>query len=200
MRKTAKRSRGRSRSEARNPIEHMLTPRRARLLGTPQELAGHRGRLRAAPARFFGYLRDERGLRPATSCTTSINSAPSRRYRRAGQALRDLRELAPAVLSEDSSRRATHLGRTSAARSLRGPASLSPLPCTVSSLIPRDLSACVESPRAYRLSTCRGRSAWDEVRRMLEAVDRRTAAGKRDYADPPAAGHVRAYAGRRSPR
>ena len=45
-----------------------------------------------------------------------------------------------------------------------------------------DLSGCVEKPRSYRLSSLPRSIAWDDVRRMLEAVDRRTVAGKRDYA------------------
>jgi integrase len=49
-------------------------------------------------------------------------------------------------------------------------------------LIKKDLSNCIEKSRNYRLSTLPRSVAWDEVRRMLEAVDRRTAAGKRDYA------------------
>ena len=49
-------------------------------------------------------------------------------------------------------------------------------------LIARDLSLCVEMSRSYRLSSVPRSIAWDDVRRMLEAVDRRTAAGRRDYA------------------
>src|SRR5206468_8432742 len=46
----------------------------------------------------------------------------------------------------------------------------------------RDLSSAVERPQTYRLSNIPRSIGWDEVRRMLEAVDRRTPKGKRDYA------------------
>jgi integrase len=49
-------------------------------------------------------------------------------------------------------------------------------------LIDRDLSTVVELPRTYELSNLPRSISWDEVRRMLEAVDRRTATGRRDYA------------------
>ena len=49
-------------------------------------------------------------------------------------------------------------------------------------VIARDLSAVIETPRKYRLSNVPRSINWDEVRRMLEGVDRRGAVGKRDYA------------------
>ena len=45
-----------------------------------------------------------------------------------------------------------------------------------------DLGATVGSPQAYRLATIPRSITWDEVRRMLNAVDRRSVGGKRDYA------------------
>jgi site-specific recombinase XerD len=49
-------------------------------------------------------------------------------------------------------------------------------------LIPRDLRPAVEAPRTYRLAALPRSISWDEVRRLLEVVDRRTPLGKRDYA------------------
>jgi len=46
----------------------------------------------------------------------------------------------------------------------------------------RDLSQQIESPRHYRLANLPRSISWDEVRQMLETVDRRTPAGKRDFA------------------
>jgi integrase len=45
-----------------------------------------------------------------------------------------------------------------------------------------DLSGTVEMPQVYRLADVPRSITWDEVRRMLEAVDRRSAVGRRDYA------------------
>ena len=49
-------------------------------------------------------------------------------------------------------------------------------------LIRRDLSSSVDSPKRYRLAEIPRSISWTDVGRMLEAVDRRTAVGRRDYA------------------
>jgi len=54
--------------------------------------------------------------------------------------------------------------------------------CYRQQVISKDLSAAVEMPQFYRLADVPRSITWDEVRRMLEAVDRRTALGRRDYA------------------
>jgi integrase len=46
----------------------------------------------------------------------------------------------------------------------------------------RDLSGAVGIPQVYRLDDLPRSITWDEVRRMLEAVERRTIRGRRDYA------------------
>ena len=45
-----------------------------------------------------------------------------------------------------------------------------------------DLESALESPQTYRLADVPRSLTWDEVRRMLTAVDRRTILGRRDYA------------------
>jgi integrase/recombinase XerD len=54
--------------------------------------------------------------------------------------------------------------------------------CHRQRVIAEDLSGAVEIPQVYRLADVPRSITWDEVRRMLEAVDRRTARGQRDYA------------------
>jgi site-specific recombinase XerD len=49
-------------------------------------------------------------------------------------------------------------------------------------LVNRDLAPAVESPRNYRLSEVPRSISWEDAGRMLDAVDRRHAMGKRDYA------------------
>lgn len=49
-------------------------------------------------------------------------------------------------------------------------------------MVAKDMSVCVEMSRGYRLSGVPRSISWDDVRRMLDTVDRRTAAGRRDYA------------------
>jgi integrase len=49
-------------------------------------------------------------------------------------------------------------------------------------VVGRDLARSIEPPQVYRLAELPRSISWDEVRRMLEAVDRRTPVGRRDYA------------------
>jgi site-specific recombinase XerC len=50
------------------------------------------------------------------------------------------------------------------------------------SVIIGDLARSIELPQVYRLAELPRSIGWDEVRRMLEVVDRRTSVGRRDYA------------------
>jgi integrase/recombinase XerD len=165
--------------EARNPVEQMLG----------LVLAGFRGRPRGGPAvqpfatqagNFFEYLRQERGLREESVRHYAHHLQPFEAY--LGQLdLRDLRALSPAIVGAFVTERSQRLGRTSV-RDLCGVLRVFLRYLAREQLIDRDLSQAVESPRAYRLATLPRSITWDEVRRMLEHVDRRTTAGKRDYA------------------
>jgi integrase/recombinase XerD len=50
------------------------------------------------------------------------------------------------------------------------------------SLMPRDLSQAIESPRRYRFANLPRSISWTDLERMLQSVDRRNAVGRRDYA------------------
>src|SRR5437763_1923624 len=54
--------------------------------------------------------------------------------------------------------------------------------CYREGITARDLSGAVGIPQIYRLNDVPRSITWDEVRRMLEAVERRTIRGRRDYA------------------
>jgi site-specific recombinase XerD len=54
--------------------------------------------------------------------------------------------------------------------------------CHREGITSRDLSGAVGTPQVYRLDDVPRSISWDEVRRMLEAVERRTIRGRRDYA------------------
>ena len=165
--------------EARNPIEQMLGLVVPGFLGRgrarwPQEpLAGRAGA-------FFEYLRVERGLRDASVRLYRHHLAQFDAYLRT-IGIVELQALSPAVLGAFVAECSRRLGRTSL-RNLCGILRVFLCYLARQRLIGKDLSASVESPQAYRLSTIPRSITWDEVRRMLEAVDRRTAAGKRDYA------------------
>jgi len=52
--------------------------------------------------------------------------------------------------------------------------------CCRERIVGRDLRDAVEMPRVYPMAVVPRSIAWDEVRRMLEAVDRRTVRGRRE--------------------
>jgi integrase/recombinase XerD len=129
---------------------------------------------------FFAYLRDERGLRE-----TSIQHY--RHFLRRFEAYLgriscgELRALSPPIIgafiteSADDFGRRLMIGLCSALRVfLRY--------LQREGIVKRDLSRGIESPQVYRLADLPRSIGWDEVRRMLEAVDRRTPVGRRDYA------------------
>jgi len=138
---------------------------------------------------FFGYLREERGLQENTIAQYGFF------LRRFGAylthiGLSDLRELSPVILSgfiADARREPGSAGSGN-------PMSASLIGGLCSRLrvflrylyreqaVTRDLSSTVESPQTYRLSDIPRSISWDEVRRVLDVVDRRSVVGQRDYA------------------
>jgi integrase/recombinase XerD len=165
-------------SEARGPIEQMLR------LVLP-DFAG-RGRSRralpfesSAPG-FFPYLRDERGLR-ATSIEHYRHFLTRFACYLGRIGVQDLGTLAPTVVSAFVTDQSPSLGRTSM-RDLCGTLRVFLRYLQREGVVRTDLGATVESPQAYRLVSIPRSITWDEVRRMLDAVDRRSGAGKRDYA------------------
>ena len=165
-------------SAARVPVEQMLallipqfSPRRRTPPPTPF--------IESAPG-FFEYLRDERGL---AEVSIKLYAAHLRRFQTYLERidLHELGALSPTVLSAFT---------TDASRDLaKGP--LSGLCGHVrvflrylhrERVLPRDLSASVDCPRVYRLSSIPRSISWDEVQRLLEVVERRAPIGKRDFA------------------
>ena len=133
----------------------------------------------AAPG-FFEFLRRERGLRDTTLV----------QYRHGLQRLQDylhevdrrlLPDLSPAVVSAFI----TATGKIIGKRSVQGLCSILKVFFRYLyrvGLMTRDLSKAIESPRRHRFANLPRSIAWSEVERMLKEVDRRNAAGKRDYA------------------
>jgi integrase/recombinase XerD len=165
--------------EFRGPIEQMLGV----VLANYEGAGRHRREAPfgvAAPG-FFEYLVAERGLRP-----TSVNG-----YRHhldrfesylARIGARDLNELSPAILSAFIAERSgAGLARTTV-RGTCGALRVFLRFCHREGVVGRDLSDAVDWPQAYRLSTVPRSISWDEVRRVLDGVDRRTPVGKRNYA------------------
>jgi len=166
------------RAEAHAPVHQLLrlvlvVPGKQRALGDSWPFQDW------APG-FRDHLTRERGLSPETIRGYGYHLLRFESYlRRRG--LRDLAQLSPALLSgfmmEDAQRLSigTLHGRCSTLRALLRYARRE-------RICPADLSRVVERPRSYRLSGIPRSISSDEVVRVLSAIDRDTAVGKRDYA------------------
>lgn len=165
-------------NEIRDPIRQMLR------LALEGRIATHRRQkpypFTAEVPTFLEYLRTERGLRESTvrHYLYSLN--------RVGDYLKrigviSLRELSPPLLGSFVVDTAPTLSRSSR-RDLCGELRVFLKFCYREQIIAKDLSTAVQMPQIYRLADVPRSITWDEVRRMLETVDRRTAQGRRDYA------------------
>ena len=129
---------------------------------------------------FERHLLAERGLRPASvqryaNCLRKFSS----HLEQVGA--KSLTELSPALLASFAIEAAPSLSRA-ATHDLCGTLRVFLRYCHRERIISEDLSAAVDTPRRYRLTAVPRAITWDEVRRMLEAVDRRMPCGRRDYA------------------
>lgn len=130
---------------------------------------------------FFEYLVAERGLRPDTLDHYRHYLHRFEAYL-AGIGVRTLDELSPALLSAFVAERAgSGLAKTSI-RDTCGVLRVFLRYAHREGLLRSELAKTVEWPQVYRLSTIPRSIAWDDVGKVLGAVDRRTAGGKRDYA------------------
>lgn len=165
--------------ETRGPIEQFVR------LMIP-EFQGH-GRTRykvrpfaiVAPG-FFHYLRDERGLRDASIEHYHHHLKPFEAYLHRIE-LTDLVTLSPVVLSSYLTETSRGIAKTSL-RDRCGVLRVFLRYLHREGLVRHDWSATIEAPQRHRLSGIPRAVTWDEVRRMLDTVDRRTVVGRRDYA------------------
>ena len=129
---------------------------------------------------FFTYLAEERGLRPATILAY-------RHYLSRLEAFligvgATVPELSPTLLSAFVTERSRAGLVKSTVRDTCGVLRVFLRYAHREGVVRRDLSDAVEWPQVYRLSTVPRSITWAEVGTMLAVVDRRTPAGKRDYA------------------
>ena len=129
---------------------------------------------------FLAHLRDERGLRPATEVSYCRFLRHLEDYLNEIKA-RSINDLSPTILSAFVTARSNGWGM-SMVGGLCGVLRVFLRYLFRERLVTQDLSQSIESPRKYRLSTIPRSISWAEVERMLAAVDRRSASGKRDYA------------------
>jgi len=163
----------------RNPIQRMLRLAVPGYTGLGRSRKPENPFAERAP-RFFDYLREEKGLRD-----TSIQHY--RHYLRQFASylqrieLKDVEHVSPAVLSgfvADYGQRVARSGLRNACGALR----VFFRYLHRQGVLKKDLSKVIEYPQPFRLSGIPRCISWDDVRRVLELVDRRTPTGKRDYA------------------
>jgi integrase/recombinase XerD len=164
--------------EARNPVRQML---HLSIEGRVAAVRTHSSFPfeEEAPG-FLRYLREERGLREETIYHYGHRLNGFADFlRRSG--VKSLTDLSPALLASFVVDTAPKLARTGK-RDLCGVIRVFLRFCHRQQVIGKDLSGAVEMPQAYRLADVPRSITWEEVRRMLEVVDRRTPLGRRDYA------------------
>jgi len=165
--------------EVGGPIEQMLR------VVLPGSVPDRLSRCKAEPFRrqapgFFAYLRDERGLREASVHHYIFYLRVFESYLERTK-LRRLRDLSPALLSAFVAERAITLGKCGV-RDACGTLRVFLRYLHRERHVSRDLSAAVERPRSYRFSNIPRAVTWDEARRVLKSVDRRSPTGRKDYA------------------
>jgi integrase/recombinase XerD len=136
--------------------------------------------LRSEAPGFVDYLRSERGLNEITIYAYRNHLKEFADYlHQAGVA--SLSELSPALLASFIVDRAPRMAPRTR-RDLCGHLRVFLRFCHREAITKRDLSGAVGMSQVYRLNDVPRSITWDEVRRMLEAVERRTIRGRRDYA------------------
>ena len=165
--------------EIRGPVEQMLsvvlpdfepTGRRRH----PQPFA-------EVTPRFFDYLTDERGLRPASVDQYRFHLDRFEAYLHKIGVAR-IKDLSPTVLSAYVVERASTGLARSTVRDGCGVLRVFLRYAHREGVVPADLSNAIGWPQVYRLSTIPRSISWDDVNRVLAGVDRRTPVGRRDYA------------------
>lgn len=163
----------------RNPIRQTLQIAIPGYVGMGRKRKPENPFCKRAP-HFFEYLRVERGLRESTiECYLHYLRQFSEYLDRIG--VRDVRQLSAPVLSGfavDYRQRVKWEGLRNACGVVR--VFLRYL--HREGVLARDLSDAVEAPQRFRLAGVPRSITWDQVRAVLDGVDRRSATGKRDYA------------------
>jgi integrase/recombinase XerD len=164
--------------EVRRPIEQMLS--RVVPGFEPSGRPHHAQPFADVVPRFFDYLEEERGLRPAS--VRSYRHHLDRFEAYLARVGAGVHELSPALLAAFVTERAgLGLAKTTVREGCGVLRVFLRYACR-EGVLHRDLSDTVEWPQAYRLSTIPRSITWAEVERVLAGVDRRTPCGKRDYA------------------
>ena len=165
--------------EVRGPVEQMLAVVLAGF--EPTGRPRHAWPFADVVPGFFDYLVEERGLRPASVLGYRHHLERFEDYlQRIGVAT--LQELSPAILSAFVIDRAGAGLAKSTVRDSAGALRVFLRYLHREGVLGSDLSDAVGWPQVYRLASIPRSISWAEVNRVLAGVDRRTGAGRRDYA------------------
>lgn len=129
---------------------------------------------------FFSSLREERGVRETTLIGYRRHLRRFETYL-AEIGLRELHAISPVIVSAFITRWAPTMRRTGI-RELCGILRVFLRYLYREQFISTPLARGVEMPKSYCLSRLPRSITWEEVRRLLECIDRRTSLGRRDYA------------------
>jgi site-specific recombinase XerD len=165
--------------EVRGPVEQMLS---VVLPGfEPTGRPHHAQPFAEVLPGFFDYLVGERGLRPASVLQYRHHLDRFEAYlRRIG--VGSVAELSPAILSAFIVERSGAGLAKSTVRDNAGVLRVFLRYAHREGAVTTDLSGAVGWPQVYRLSSIPRSISWADVNRVLAGVDRRTEAGRRDYA------------------
>jgi site-specific recombinase XerD len=163
----------------RNPIQQMLRLAVPHFVGVGRSHKPDNPFGDCAP-RFFDYLVEEKGLREASIDQYRHHLRQFCSYLLTID-LKNLAHLSPAVLSAFVATYAQRVGWASL-RNACGVLRVFLRYLQREGTLKKDLSCVVEHPQTFRLSGIPRSIGWDDVRRVLETVDRRTPIGRRDYA------------------
>lgn len=165
-------------AHARVPVEQMLRLVLSGFAGTVRRVT--LPFLDSAPG-FFPHLSEERGMRQATIHGYVYNLRVFEAYlQRVG--VDHLPDLAPPLISTFLIERAQHLSAYYGMQGCRGSLRVFLRYLYRQGIMPTDLSCAVPRGRSYKQASIPRAIAWSDVERVLDAVDRRSAVGKRDYA------------------
>ncbi len=165
--------------EVRNPIQQMLRVAVATYAGLGRPHRPTNPFERQAP-RFWEFLTDEKGLRPRTLLQYSFHLRQFAAYlERVG--INNLDSLSPVVISGFVADYGPRVAWTTL-RNACGTLRVLLRYLYREGVLAKDFSSLVEFPQSYRLAGIPRSIGWDQVERILAAIDRRSTCGKRDYA------------------
>src|SRR5215472_19237888 len=166
--------------QVRNPIRQMLRLAVSGYIGRGRAHKPDNPFERQAPG-LLRYLTEEKGLRQHSIYQYQIHLRQFATYlERTG--IDDLAKLSPTVLSGFIAEYAPPRVSWSTVRNACGVLRVFLRYLNREGVIAKDLSSLVEFPQSYRHAGVPRSISWEQVERVLAGIDRRSAAGKRDYA------------------